>query len=814
MRIPLDYYRILGLPPQATLEQLQQAHHDRALQLPRREYSEAAIAGRKALLDEAYAVLANAEQRQLYDACLRGQSVTASVPTEAAAAAVEGSPLASEKGETAVEAIATPVAPPTPPLPVAPPLLEVESAQIPGALLILYELGEYDLILKLARPQLLTLPSRSREASDAPDLARSDVILTLALAYLELGREQWQQGQYERAADSLQSGQTLLLQEGVFAGVRGEIQADLYKLRPYRILELLALPEANASERQQGLQLLQEMLQERGGIDGTGNDHSGLTVDDFLRFIQQIRDYLTVAEQQALFETEARRPSAVATYLAVYTLIARGFAECQPALIQQAKQHLLRLSVRQDVHLEQAVCALLLGQTEAASRALELSQEYESIAFIRDHSQGSPDLLPGLCLYSERWLQEEVFPHFRDLATQVAQLKVYFANEEVQTYLEALPSDREVADEWTPVAASLTPPPRDRFSERTAMQYPLGAGKPSQPPVAPAAHAWDNPELITPPPLEQVPSELSPPPAAPTLPIVSDYRDDSQRVTAHTPPPNPESKVVAGMKASEPSRNANHSRRRFSRSATEQLSRFTQASRAAAVDDASALPQEYAIRDDAPPPRRPGRSTASPMPRLGRLVLVGLLGIGVIGGTLLLARATYGWLAGVFRALSGPQLLPEQAEIPLDTPLFSFPEPGSAAFRPAMEGPLDKEAATWLINTWLTTKAKALGPGHATETLATILTEPALSQWQQQAEGAKRDNWHGEYEHTVQVDAVTQDPNNPDQAEVEAQVREKAAFYQNGRLDEASSYQDTLRVRYSLIRQNGEWRIQSMQVVG
>lgn len=804
MRIPLDYYRILGLPPQATLEQLQQAHHDRALQLPRREYSEAAIAGRKALLDEAYAVLANAEQRRLYDARLRGQSLE----TPQAAEVEEMS--APDPGTATKEApIAAPVADRSPasPLPVAPPLLEVKADQVPGALLILYELGEYDLILKLARPQVMTLRSRPREADDLPDLARSDLILTLALADLELGREYWQQGQYERAADSLQAGQTLLLQEGVFASVRGEIQADLDKLRPYRILELLALPETNTSERQKGLQLLQEMLQARGGIDGTGNDHSGLNVDDFLRFIQQIRDYLTAAEQQALFEAEARRPSAVATYLAVYTLIARGFAEYQPALIQQAKQLLLRLSVRQDVHLEQAVCALLLGQTEEASRALELSQEYESIAFIRDHSQGSPDLLPGLCLYSERWLQEEVFPHFRDLADEVAQLKAYFANEEVQAYLEALPSEDEAPDEWTPIAATLTPPTPDRRAHRASVRS-TAATSPDH-----RTLAWDDPDREMASPWEEGPPELSPPPApTPTLPTPTAYRD-SRRGAVPAAPSLPEPTAAAGIPSGDPPGNPDD--RWFSRPATEQLARFTHTPRSATVEGAdSSPPQEYAIRDEGPVVRRPARSGASPPLRLGRLLLVGLLGLGVMGGTILLARATYGWLAGVFRALSGPQLVQDQPEVPLDTPLFVMPEPGSAAFRPTMAGPLDKETATWLINTWLTTKAEALGSSHSSDKLAAILVDPALSQWQQQAESAKRDNWHGEYEHTVQVETITPDANNPDQAEVEAQVREKAAFYQNGRLDEASSYQDTLRVRYSLVRQNGEWRIQSMQVVG
>ncbi len=44
MLIPLDYYRILGVPIQATEEQITQAYHDREWQKPRREYSEMAIA--------------------------------------------------------------------------------------------------------------------------------------------------------------------------------------------------------------------------------------------------------------------------------------------------------------------------------------------------------------------------------------------------------------------------------------------------------------------------------------------------------------------------------------------------------------------------------------------------------------------------------------------------------------------------------------------------------------------------------------------------------------------------------------------------
>ena len=291
MQIPLDYYRILGLPTQSTPEQLQQAHRDRVLQLPRREYSEIAIASRREILDEAYTTLSDPALREAYEVnTTRSQSV-------------------SNLGEG------------KPPVQTGIGLLEVADHQVIGALLLLQELGEYELVLQVGIP-LLPKKSFHPDSSGESEIVHADTALTLALAYLELGREYWQQGHYESAAESLEAGQALLLKEGLFAGVRGEIKTDLYKLRPYRVLELLALPLEHLTDRRKGLQILRDMLQERGGIDGTGDDLSGLTIDDFLRFIQQLRDYLTAEEQQVLFEGEARRPSAVATYLAVYALLA------------------------------------------------------------------------------------------------------------------------------------------------------------------------------------------------------------------------------------------------------------------------------------------------------------------------------------------------------------------------------------------------------------------------------------------------------------------------------------------------------------
>lgn len=462
MRVPLDYYRILGLPPNffqpMSAEQLQQAYRDRTAQLPQREYSLTAIDVRNQLITLAYRVLSDPQQRQRYDAEYR-----ASADELANVGAMHGA-LDEElnDGDNALlklfdRHIDSNFATETDRL-----SIEIADELLIGALIILQDAGECELVLNLG---LSFLSNSDLEADSNAQSDRPDIVLAVALAYLQQGREQWQNDRYENAAIALQAGYSLLEREGLFPDTAAEIAADLEKLRPYRILELVSQPESRVAERRRGLQLLHDILRDRQGIEGTGNDGSGLSIEDFLGFIQQLRDYLTAEEQQTLFEAESQRPSAVATYLAVYASIARGFAARMPNLIHQAKILLLRLGKRQDLYLEQAICSLLLGQTVEATEALQHSQEQEPLAFIRTNSQGAPDLLPGLCLYSETWLQTEVFPHFRDLVTRKASLKDYFADPGVQEYLEALPSQPDYAmAEYQFVA----PADRDTSNERIA----------------------------------------------------------------------------------------------------------------------------------------------------------------------------------------------------------------------------------------------------------------------------------------------------------------------------------------------------------
>jgi hypothetical protein len=788
VRIPLDYYRILGLPIQATAEQLRQAHRDRTLQLPRREYSDAAIASRKKLFDEAFAVLSDPEQRQLYDAGFLARAYDLESEPEsgngAAGSKAPGRLTASENGND----------PHTP-------SIDVQDDQLVGALLVLQDLGEYELVLRLGRPYLTGGSASLKQGQFGdPNIVFSDIVLTVALACMELGREQWQQRQYENASEALETGQQLLLREGLFAEVRGEIQADLYKLRPYRVLELLALPEDQIAMRHQGMQLLQDMLQERDGIDGAGDDQSGLNIDDFLRFIQQLRGYLTAAEQQVLFEQEAQRPSPVATYLSVYALLARGFAERLPALVRRAKLMLSRLSSRQDVHLEQAVCALLLGQTENASRALERSQDYGPIAFIREHSQGSPDLLPGLCLYGERWLQDEVFPHFRDLMPQQASLKDYFADQQVQSYLEELPEETDEALAWASSSASTTSARGDARMGRSPSQDPAERSTAVSPVVAEVNGR------VRPRPIHQEAGSVAEDSRFPTERSLE--QDTSHEYLIHTA----RAHIAARMGTA-----VADDRIPTEGAPLPIAERVPQAVGSGTVTTARPIvdrPSNERVRSgDHSHGNGDGRSKAAIRRRGDRpaktklaSLLPWLLPLGVT-----VAIITLGFIAGSLwrRVSTKPVPQEEQLDLRLDRPLFILPTPTATT---ATTGVLTTAVAEKVLQTWFSAKAEAMGPDHKLEPLANILEGSKLAEWQGAAAEAERNNQYRKYEHSVTVKSVELNQANPDQANVLADVTEATEYYEADQREKAET-SPNLRIDYSLVRKDGVWRIQNWKLL-
>ncbi|MUG93815.1 DUF4101 domain-containing protein [Scytonema sp. UIC 10036] len=765
MRIPLDYYRILGIPMAASEEQLRQAYGDRIMQLPRREYSHAAITSRKKLIEKAYVVLSDPRERKTYDKLYLAHAY-GSDNHQDRGVAVETALQDNGDGESLNLSI------------------EIAQDELVGALLILQELGEYELVLKLGRPYLINRNGTGKRYVNKEDseehytVELPDIVLTVALACLELGREQWQQGHYENAAISLETGEELLAREGLFPSGRAEIKSDLNRLRPYRILELLALPEENATERAQGLQLLQKVLDERGGIDGAGDDRSGLNIDDFLRFIQQLRNYLTVTEQHQLFEAESKRPSAVATYLAVYAQLARGFAQRQPALIRQAKQLLIRLSQRQDVHLEQSLCAMLLGQTEEATRVLELSQEYEALAFIREHSHDSPDLLPGLCLYGERWLQNDVFPHFRDLVDQPVSLKDYFSDPGVQAYLENLPTEEETTYE----SAGIYPQPSTQA--QTNRRHQNGYHKSS------TQNTRQLPTIRTP---------LVEPPA--TRPPAE--RQDNLRwsQSGYTSPKSygnvskPAEVSVSSLPNTEYHPRETHQPLNGTARTTPPQSRrqIKQPTHLGYVSENTPVSSR----------RRRTRNRRSQL-RLLWMILASAASLVVLWFVI---STTIGFFKNLLSP--APSLKGEQVSVQLNQPPIRIPDPTSKPLLPT--GSLTEEKAAEIVRVWLDIKAAAFGSKHDLSSLEHILVSPTLTKWRQWGQREKDNNRYRKYDHSIKVESLETNRTSQNQAAVEAAVTEATEFYENGQM--RKSDKEKLRVRYELIRVDDGWRIRDMSVL-
>ena len=103
--------------------------------------------------------------------------------------------------------------------------------------------------------------------------------------------------------------------------------------------------------------------------------------------------------------------------------------------------------------------------------------------------------------------------------------------------------------------------------------------------------------------------------------------------------------------------------------------------------------------------------------------------------------------------------------------------------------------------------------GNNIKNLNNILAGTALANWQIIARSDRAKNRYRTFEHSLNIESVDTIPNNNNQAAIEATVSEKANFYDNGQINQQKSYNETLRVRYMLLKIGGKWRIKEMSVV-
>ena len=385
MELPLDHFRLLGVSPVATTEQVLRTLEQRLERAPSDGFTSDAMVSRATLLRSSAELLCDSKRREHYERLLTD--------------------LHSHDDSSQ-------------------PALEVASLHEVGALLLLMEAGQ--------PAEAFEGAWRALQPPQAPALGSGrelDLTLLAGLAAQRAGADRRHDRRFEAAAQLLQQGIQLLQRMGQQPQLRQTLESDLKELLPYRILDLISRELNDRSNREHGLELLLDLVERRGGLDGELD--AQFPQEAFKSFFQQIRGFLTVQEQIDLFQLWSEAGSVTAEFLRAYALTASGFAQRKPERIQEA---LDRLALLQDVGVEpeMACLHLLLGHTDAAESCFTRGSDEALKQWARE--QGD-DPLAGLCVYCCDWLERQVLPCYRDLEAD-PDLEAYFADRDVQAFIE------------------------------------------------------------------------------------------------------------------------------------------------------------------------------------------------------------------------------------------------------------------------------------------------------------------------------------------------------------------------------------------
>jgi hypothetical protein len=211
--------------------------------------------------------------------------------------------------------------------------------------------------------------------------------------------------------------------------LRQAMNRELEQLTPYRVLDLLSRDLGAVEERREGLALLEQMVERRGGLEGDGDPD--FSFSEFQAFFKQIRSFLTVQEQVDLFSRWADAGSEAADFLATTALTASGFAQRKPERIATARNRLLA-SGRSGIEPLLANLHLLLGDVDAAKSRFAAGAGPELQTWAAAQSE---DPLGRVCAYCRDWLLRDVLPGYRDLEAD-PDLEAYFSDRDVVAFVE------------------------------------------------------------------------------------------------------------------------------------------------------------------------------------------------------------------------------------------------------------------------------------------------------------------------------------------------------------------------------------------
>jgi hypothetical protein len=293
------------------------------------------------------------------------------------------------------------------------------------------------------------MASHGLQPPQAPALGsgrEADLTLLAALACRDAAVEEQGQRRYESAAQLLVEGIQLQQRMGKLPDQQRLLERDLDALLPFRVLDLISRDLGDQASHQQGLTLLDQLVSHRGGLDGTDSVTSAetagsMTQDDFESFFQQIRRFLTVQEQIDLFSRWSEEGEAEAGFLAVLALTAAGFSRRKPECLEQARG---RLQLLPDSELDPmpllGCLDLLLGNVREADHHFAAIRDADVQAWFVQHPG---DSLAAQCEYCRAWLGRDVLPGYRDVDATAIDLDAWFADRDVQNYVERL--DRQAS---------------------------------------------------------------------------------------------------------------------------------------------------------------------------------------------------------------------------------------------------------------------------------------------------------------------------------------------------------------------------------
>ncbi|KHN12665.1 Protein ACCUMULATION AND REPLICATION OF CHLOROPLASTS 6, chloroplastic [Glycine soja] len=457
--IPLDLYRILGAEPHFLGDGIRRAYEAKFSKPPQYAFSNDALISRRQILQAACETLADpTSRREAYEAKFskppqyafsndalisRRQILQAACETLADPASRReyNQGLVDDHEDAAI-------------------LTQIPFDKVPGALCVLQEAGETELVLEIGQGLL-----RER----LPKTFKQDVVLAMALAFVDVSRDAMALSppDFIAACEMLERALKLLLEEGATSlapDLQAQIDETLEEITPHCVLELLALPldDEHRARRGEGLLGVRNILWAVGG-GGAAAFAGGFTREDFMNesFL-----HMTAAEQVELFvATPSTIPAeSFEAYGVALALVAQAFVGKKPHLIQDADNLFQQLQqtkitavrnapsvyipkeIREiDFALERGLCALLVGELDQCRSWLGLdtdSSPYRNpsiIEFIMENEKGDEDSdLPGLCKLLETWLMEVVFPRFRDTKETRFKLGDYYDDSTVLRYLERL----------------------------------------------------------------------------------------------------------------------------------------------------------------------------------------------------------------------------------------------------------------------------------------------------------------------------------------------------------------------------------------